>query len=203
MLRGFNAGRLGRMATGGGRGQAARLFRDEPTPRVFISSVMSPDLELARDAVIEALDSASEVAPWAFETSPASSEDLVEGYLRKVRDAAFLIWLVGDTTTDPVEAEIGEALAAETRILVFVLPSENRDERTKSLLGQVRERVRYRELEDDEEITAEVKAAISDEIARALAGMPAPGKAGRLTKLWRASHADASRSGRRQVSRAA
>jgi hypothetical protein len=177
------------MATREGKNRSARLFRDEPTPRVFISSVMTPDLEPVRDAVISALDEASEIAPWAFETSPASSERVVEGYLRKVRDAAFVIWLVGDTTTDPVEAEVGEALAAEGRLLVFVLPTKNRDARTKGLLDRVRQRVRYRELRDGAEIEAEVKAAISDEVARALAGAPPPGKAGHLTRLWRSSHA--------------
>lgn len=173
----------------GGKGQAARLFRDEPTPRVFISSVMTPELEPVRDAVISALDEASEITPWAFETSPASSEDVVEGYLQKVREAAFVIWLVGDAVTDPVEAEIGEALASETRLLVFVLPSRQRDDRTRALVDRIRERVRYRSLEDTQEIADEVRAVISDEIARALSGKGPPGKTGRLTTLWRSSHA--------------
>lgn len=169
--------------------RAVRLFRSEPVPRAFISSVMTPALEPIRAEVIAAFDRASNIVPWAFETSPASSEHVVDGYLRKVREAAFVIWLAGESTTDPVEAEIGEALAANRRLLVFALPTEQRDERTQALLDRVREVVHYRELTDAAEIGAEVKAAVADEISRALVGVPAPGKAGRLSSLWRASHA--------------
>jgi hypothetical protein len=166
-----------------------RLFRSEPTPRAFISSVMTPALESIRAEVIAALDQASNIVPWAFETSPASSEDVVEGYLRKVREAAFVIWLAGKSTTDPVEAEIREALTADRRLLVFVLPTGEREERTQALIDHVRQLARYRELTDNAEIGMEVRAAVADEISRALAGAPAPGMAGRLDALWRASHA--------------
>jgi hypothetical protein len=150
---------------------------------------MTRELEPIRAEVIAAFDRASNIVPWAFESSPASSEHVVEGYLRKVREAAFVIWLAGDSTTDPVEAEIGEALAANRRLLVFVLPTQHREQRTQALLDRVREVVHYRELADTAEIGAQVRAAVADEISRALAGAPAPGAAGRLSSLWRASHA--------------
>lgn len=169
--------------------RTSRLFQSEPAPRAFISSVMAPELEPIRAEVIAALDHASNIVPWAFETSPASSEPVVEGYLRKVREAAFVIWLAGESTTNPVEAEIGEALAANRRLLVFVLPTQHREQRTQALLDRVREIVHYRELADTAEIGAEVRAAVADEISRALAGAPAPGTAGRLSSLWRSSHA--------------
>jgi hypothetical protein len=169
--------------------RTSRLFQSEPAPRAFISSVMTPELEPIRAEVIAALDHASNIVPWAFETSPASSEPVIEGYLRKVREAAFVIWLAGESTTTPVEAEIGEALAANRRLLVFVLPTQHREQRTQALLDQVRESVHYRELADTAVIGAEVRAAVADEISRALAGAPAPGTAGRLSSLWRASHA--------------
>jgi hypothetical protein len=177
------------MESAGATERTSRLFQSEPAPRAFISSVMTPELEPIRAEVIAALDHASNVVPWAFETSPASSEPVVEGYLRKVREAAFVIWLVGESTTNPVEAEIGEALTANRRLLVFVLPTQHREQRTQALLDRVREIVHYRELADTAEIGAEVRAAVADEISRALAGAPAPGTAGRLSSLWRSSHA--------------
>jgi hypothetical protein len=150
---------------------------------------MTPELEPIRTEVIAALDHANNIVPWAFEASPASAEPVVEGYLRQVREAAFVIWLAGESTTDPVEAEIGEALAANRRLLVFVLPTQHREQRTQALLDRVKDVVRYRELPDTAEIGAEVRAAVADEISRALAGAPAPGPTGRLSNLWRASHA--------------
>lgn len=150
---------------------------------------MTPEFESIRREVVSAFDQVSGVLPWAFEMSPASSENVVDGYLRKVRDATFVIWLAGGTTTSPVEAEIGEALAAGGRLLVFVLPAQQRDERTQDLLKRVQESVRYREVADVAEIATEVKAAVGDEISRALAGSPSQSKAGRLASLWRESHA--------------
>jgi hypothetical protein len=170
-------------------GRTSRLFQSEPAPRAFISSVMTPELEPIRTEVIAALDHANNIVPWAFEASPASAEPVVEEYLRQVREAALVIWLAGESTTDPVEAEIGEALAANRRLLVFVLPTQHREQRTQALLDRVKDVVRYRELLDTAEIGAEVRAAVADEISRALAGAPAPGPAGRLSNLWRASHA--------------
>lgn len=155
----------------------------------FISSVMTPELEPVRSAAIAAIEQASNIAPWAFEASPASSEPVVEGYLRKVREADFVIWLVGETTTQPVEAEINEALSAGRRLLVFLLPADERDKRTGALLDRVRSRVRYRELTDIAEIGAELKAAIADEMSRALRGPAKQGKPDWVSALWRASHA--------------
>jgi hypothetical protein len=166
-----------------------RLFQSEAPSLAFISSVMTTEFESIRCEVVNAFEQISGVVPWAFEFSPASSENVVDGYLRKVREATFVIWLAGSSTTDPVEAEIGEALSADTRLLAFVLPVEQRDERTQALLDRVGESVRYRKVSDIAEIATEVKAAVADEISRALAGIPSRSKSGRLAVLWRESHA--------------
>jgi hypothetical protein len=150
---------------------------------------MTPELAPVRREVVDAFEQISGVVPWAFEFSPASSEDVVDGYLRKVREATFVIWLAGASTTGPVEAEIGEALAAGARLLAFLLPVEERDERTGALIERVGKTVRYREVADIAEIAGEVKAAVGDEINRALAGIPSQSKSGRLAALWRESHA--------------
>ena len=64
------------------------------------------DLQWARDEVVNIVGDTPFLAPWLFEYTPASSEALSDGYLRKVRDADFLVWLVGENTTTPVQREI-------------------------------------------------------------------------------------------------
>jgi hypothetical protein len=166
-----------------------RLFHEEPAPLAFISSVMTPDFASVREQVAEAVEQANNIVPWAFEMSPASSEDVIEGYLEKVRSAAFVILLVSESTSDPVINEVDEALAAGRRLLVFALPTEDRDERTQALLKRVKSSVRIRELANQDEIGDEVRVAVADEISRELSKRPGISKASRLAILWRESHA--------------
>lgn len=161
------------------------LFHEEPAPLAFISSVMTPDLASVREQVAEAVEQANNIVPWAFEMSPASSEDVVEGYLEKVRSAAFVLLLVSESTSDPVISEVDEALAAGRSLLVFALPTEDRDERAQALLKRVKSSVRIRELANQDEIGDEVRVAVADEISRALSKRPGISKASRLAILWR------------------
>ena len=75
--------------------------------------------------------------PWAFEYTPASSESAEDAYLKKARDADFLVWLVGSQTTKPVFNEINARITTGRRLLVFKLPAENRDPLTRKLLTTV------------------------------------------------------------------
>jgi hypothetical protein len=47
----------------------------------FVSSVMRPELQWARDATVEALTKNPTLVPWAFEYTPASSESADASYL--------------------------------------------------------------------------------------------------------------------------
>jgi hypothetical protein len=79
---------------------------------------------------------------WAFEYTAASSEATDASYLSKVREADFVIMLVGQTTTPPVRDEIAEGLAAKRRIWAVTLPADERDETTMQLLPDVRARAK-------------------------------------------------------------
>lgn len=151
---------------------------------------MDDELMPIRERVEVALQEAPYLMPWAFETAPASSENVEDGYLRKVREARFVLWLIGSNTTEPVEREINEALASENcGLLPFLLPTENRDSRTKNLLERIKPHARYREIEDLDQLETEVEVAISDEMARALDGQPSTSRAERLDALGRESRA--------------
>lgn len=161
----------------------------EPPLLAFVSSVMVEELQPARDRVVHVLDDAPFLLPWAFEYTPASSEDLDWSYLEKVRRAAFVFWLVGASTTDPVEREIQEAVSANRRLIIMLLPAESRDERTEHLIERVRTHAKYREPTDLDQLAIEVNLAVSDEITRALQDVPGMARGARLDELGRASRA--------------
>ena len=133
---------------------------------------MNAELQPARDRVVSVLDSAPFLLSWAFEYTPASSQSVDRSYLEKVRRAAFVFWLVGSETTAPVTAEIQEAVSADRRLIVMVLPASKRDPATNELIKLVRPRAKYREVADLDQLAVEVNLAVSDEINRALQDLP-------------------------------
>ena len=145
-----------------------RAHRSETDLLVFISSVMNAELTPARNAAKEAVEALDFGRPWLFECTPASSESPEEGYLRKVAEADLVIWLVGRETTQPVASEVNECIAAEGRLLVFKLPSTDRDEQTSSLLKKVRGLAQWQEVESISTLPQQIKLAIADEVVRAM-----------------------------------
>ena len=142
--------------------------RSEADLLVFISSVMNTELAPARRAVQEAVEALGFARSWLFECTPADSNSPEEGYLQKVLDADFVIWLVGSETTQPVVNEVHQCIAAKRRLLVFKLPSEDRDERTSTLLNSVKDVVKWQEVESISTLPQHVKQAFNDEVVRAL-----------------------------------
>ena len=140
--------------------------RSESDLLVFISSRMDAELGSARDAAQRAIETIDIGRSWLFECTPASSEMADNAYLRKVREADFVVWLVGSTTTPPVENEVNECLASHGRLLVFKLPAQQRDARTEALLGTAGRVVKWREVATLAELGSEIKAALFDELVR-------------------------------------
>ena len=71
------------------------VYRSENDLLVFISSRMNHEMGPARIIAVDAIKRVECVRPWAFEFTPASSESADDAYLRKVREADFVVWLVG------------------------------------------------------------------------------------------------------------
>lgn len=171
--------------------RAPRLRSGERPLRAFVSSVMTPELDWARQAAVQTLDGVEFLTAWAFEFTPASSEPADEGYLRHVREADFVIWLAGAQTSQPVVHEINEALAAQRRLIVLLLPADQRAPETEALIARVRPLAKYRELQaaTAAQLRLELNLAFGDEVVRALRGLPGLGRLARLEELGRSSRA--------------
>ena len=149
------------------------LPRSESDLLVFISSVMSDELNRARHVTKQAVCAFPISRPWAFEFTPASSEPPDGAYLRKVAEADFVVWLIGRETTQPVVDEVNTCISAGRRLLAFKLPSETRDECTQNLVGKVGDYAKWRDVDNIEELPGHINVALSDEIVRAIRD-PAP-----------------------------
>ena len=165
--------------------QDTPVFRSESDLLVFISSVMTKQLEWARDTAVQTFEQFPIAHTWVFERTPASSESATDAYLRKVEEADFVVWLVGSRTTEAVVNEIHTCMAHDRRLLVFKLPAKNRDALTQQLLADVSSYTKWRNVLNRAVLGQELTASISDELVRALRD-PAP--PARLQKLreWRA-----------------
>jgi hypothetical protein len=155
--------------------------------RAFVSSVMRPELEWARETTVNALNENPTLVPWAFEFTPLSSDAADNTYLEKVRDADIVIWLVSDETTAPVRNEIAEALAASRRLWVIRLRVSERDSETRALLAAVGERAKYGDAATQDELRELLALTFGDEVVRALRDRPSPTRLSLLERLARAS----------------
>src|SRR5450759_2002721 len=82
-----------------------RTVPSEEPLRIFVSSVMRPETESARDACSRVLSTPIYQA-WMWEHTPASPDQPREVYLAAVERSEVVIWLVGSETSSPVRDEI-------------------------------------------------------------------------------------------------
>ena len=130
----------------------------------FVSSRIHDDTKWAREAVDEVLERPLFIVPWIFEHTPASSQEVDEGYLEKVRDADLVIWLIETETTDPVRNEITTALQSSLPILMFRTTQGSSDTPTESLITDAGGK--YDRVIDADDLKNKLYLAISDEIVR-------------------------------------
>ena len=67
-----------------------RVIAGERPLLAFVSSVMRPEVQWARDAAVEALTKNPTLVPWAFEYTPASSGAADVSYLAKRKGGRLL-----------------------------------------------------------------------------------------------------------------
>ena len=163
------------------------VYRSENDLLVFISSRMNDVMEPARLIAVDAIKRVEFGRPWAFECTPASSESADDAYLRKVREADFVVWLVGSETTQPVINEINEAIASARKMLVFKLPVNQRDSLTQEMIDQVGIYAKWEEVGSIEDLSKSITEAFSDEIVRAVRNPLAPGRRQKLLQDARLS----------------
>lgn len=180
-----------RMTVGTDDGARPRMSAGERPLLAFVSSIMreavEADLLPAREEVVRTFRRAASLFDlWAFEFTPASSEWVDRGYLRKVREADIVLWLVGRETTPAVADEIREALAANRRLVVVRLPT-TRSDATEALLHEVGLRAKYADGGGPNTLADVLTLTIGDEIIRAMRGRPDLGRLERLEEMGRAS----------------
>ena len=152
------------------------VFRSENNLMVFISSRMNDEMEPARKIAVKAISQVEFGRPWAFEFTPASAESVEDAYLRKVREADFVVWLAGAETTQPVVDEVNEAISSNRRLLVFKLPAEQRDSQTQELLDLVGRHVKWSEVDCIEDLHVSISDSIADAMIHAVRNPFAPAR---------------------------
>lgn len=143
-----------------------QLYPAELPLRVFISSVMDDEMSPWRDEAHLALSDTKYMWPWTFEYTPASSEATDKNYLRHVREADAVLWLVGSKTTQPVVNEIHEALTNDRPLIVLRLKTATPDQTTKDLIAEVGLKAKYLKT-TIEELRHAIAVSFGDEITRA------------------------------------
>ena len=159
-----------------------KLLRSETDLLIFISSVMD-ELKCARQVVMNTCLAFPFTQPWAFEFTPASSELPIDGYLRKVKEADFVIWLIGRKTTQPVVDEITTCISAGRRLLAFKLPSESRCEETQNLINEVGDYAKWAEVNNIDNLAEHIQKALSDEFVNALRDPAPPARRDKLQEM--------------------
>ncbi len=154
----------------------------------FVSSVMDSSMQEVRDAAVEGLNSASFMAPWAFEYTPPSAEAADQSYLEKVRQADVFIWLVGHRTTNPVRREVEEALSSGARIIAIRLQGETPDELTESTVRLIGLQAKWSTVPRDR-VRETLSLALGDEIVRAWRNKPGRARQAILDERGRLSRA--------------
>ncbi len=163
------------------------INRSESDLVVFISSRQTPDMEKPRQEVQSAVESFPNCRVWAFENMPASSENARDRYVQSVAGSDFVIWLVGEETTQPILDEIHTCISTEGRLLAFILPNKACDAQTQSLIQAAEEYATWHEVDDLDDLYEIVKAALSDEINRRIHNPVPRGREQKLRELRRES----------------
>ena len=133
-------------------------------------------METVRKIAVETINKVEFGRPWAFEFTPASSGSAEDAYLRKVREADFVVWLVGSETTQPVANELNEAITFSRKLLVFKLPAGQRDSLTCQLLDRVGNYTKWDEVNSIEDLSTRITKAFADEIIRAIRNPTTPSR---------------------------
>ena len=158
--------------------------------KAFVSSVMRAEFDEVRNKTVRALDEIPLIARWAFEYTPGSSEPVDKGYLRHVRDADFVVWLVTAPTTEPVTDEVKEAIAAGRRLWIVIVDSRDQwSDATKSLVDHASRHAKWIEPNRCGGLRTALQMTWDDEVVRALRGIPGMGRVAKLESMGSASRA--------------
>ncbi|MCY3705759.1 MAG: hypothetical protein OXH08_09690 [Gammaproteobacteria bacterium] len=182
--------RLPRRSGGPPTGVGITVQPGERPIKVFVSSVMRPEFEEVRNETVGTLDAIPEIVPWAFEYTPGSSEPVDQAYLRHVREADFVVWLVTATTTEPVSDEVKEAIAASRKLWIVIIdPQSEWSDATTSLVDHARRHAKWIEPTRCGGLRTALQMTWEDEVIRSVRGIPSKGRVAKLESMASASRA--------------
>ena len=162
--------------------QVTSHLRSESDLLIFISSV-TDELRSTRQAAKDAVLALPFAQPWLFEDSPASSESPSAIYLRKVKEADIVIWLISSETSKPVVEEINVCMNVGHPLLAFKLPFQNRDDQTQKLISEVGQYATWKEIGHARKLSEEINVALYDEMLRRFRNPKSPARQRKLTEL--------------------
>ncbi|NIO68033.1 MAG: DUF4062 domain-containing protein, partial [Anaerolineae bacterium] len=143
------------------------MTNHDPKLTIFISSMIGP-LWDERAAVEEAIKTDIPLArPWVFERAPASSEEITESYLARVRECDIYLLILGDNISDPVKEEYQTAVECDKPRLCFVQKDVKRTEALEEFLPTLQADVKYATFTDRESLQREVLRAVQQELVLA------------------------------------
>lgn len=137
--------------------------------KIFISSILNAsieDLRPERLAVREVVESFPFLRAWAFEASPASSENLDQSYIRHVEECDAFVIIFGAKVTPPVNAEWLRARKLKKPILAFVKSVSNRTPEVDDALDALNKK--YAPFKTIEELKQAAKLALEQTIVLGL-----------------------------------
>jgi tetratricopeptide (TPR) repeat protein len=142
------------------------MTNDQPKLTIFISSMIGP-LWDERAAVEEAIKTGIPLArTWVFERAPASSEEITESYLARVRECDIYLLILGQDISDPVKAEYRTAVECHKPRLCFVQEGVERTLALEEFLPTLQADVKYAAFTDKASLCREVLRALELELTR-------------------------------------
>jgi len=143
------------------------MTNHDPKLTIFISSMIGPLWE-QRAAVEEAIKTGIPLAcTWVFERAPASSEDITESYLARVRECDIYLLILGQDISDPVKEEYRTAVECDKPRLCFVQEGVEPTPVLKEFLPTLQADVKYAAFTDQASLRREVLQAVRQELVQA------------------------------------
>lgn len=136
-------------------------FSEQPI-LVFVSSTMN-DLSEERRAIHNAIGQIAITKPWLFEFTPASSDNIEDSYLNKVRECDIFILIIGETISQPVIREFELAKEIGKPCLIF-LKECTQNEETRSFIEGIK--FKWEKFSSPQELRNSVRHAIIDELIK-------------------------------------
>ena len=125
-------------------------------------------LAAERDVAQDTIRAIQLTVPWAFETSPADSDDPQQAALREVKRCDIFVLIVGNRHSPAVQAELDVAHDNGKPILAFVerLPETDESEGRSAVLRQLMPRHKFQRFASPDELRRELRDGIISELIR-------------------------------------